>query len=72
MCTIQQGCCCETTPGEYEVELGAPFPMMDRPPHEGEFSVSADRERQSERLIDADRDLYRPVHMRRFTCVGFC
>ena len=46
--------------------------MMDRPPHEGEFSVSADRERQSERLIDADRDLYRPVHMRRFTCVGFC
>lgn len=31
--------------GEYEVELGAPFPMMDRPPHEGEFSVSADRER---------------------------
>lgn len=31
--------------GEHEVELGAPFPMMDRPPHEGEFSVSADRDR---------------------------
>lgn len=31
--------------GENEVELGAPFPMMDRPPHEGEFSVNEDRER---------------------------
>eukprot|EP00435_Cladocopium_sp_Y103_P064254 s242_g25.t4 len=43
--TQHVGCCCEATPGEHEVELGAPFPMMDRPPHEGEFSVSADRDR---------------------------
>lgn len=29
--------------GEEEVELGTPFPVMDRPPHEGEFTVEEDR-----------------------------